>query len=196
MTGPDALPEDLAAWPTHVPAPAVLGQVELLLAGIGRPTWVTVDVPASVRDASVQAGHLVLTDEEGTPLAEVAVENAMPGPDEGFARVAGSVRALRPFRAGPFRALRRRPDEIRRELAGGAAVAVALGRPLTVTEERALAGLATGRGARLLVLPCVADTGPSGLPPEVLVRAVRASLPRLATPAGAALLVPLPLAAG
>jgi sulfate adenylyltransferase len=48
----------------------------------------------------------------------------------------------------------------------------------------------------LLVLPCVADTGPSGLPPEILVRAVRESLPRLGTPAGPALLVPLPLVPG
>jgi len=196
VAGPDALPEELAAWPTHVPSPAVLGQVELLLAGIHGPARVTVDVPASVGEASAEAGHLVLTDEEGTPLAEVAVENVLPGHDGRLARVAGPVGALRPFRAGPFRALRRRPDEVRRELAGGAAIGIALGRPLTAAEEQALVDVAARHGARLLVLPCVADTGPSGLPPEILVRAVRASLPRLATPAGAALLVPLPLVPG
>jgi sulfate adenylyltransferase len=176
-----------------VPSPAVLGQVELQLAGIHGPAWVTVDVPASVGDASADAGHLVLADEEGTPLAHLTVENVSPGPDGAVARVAGPVGALRPFRAGPFRALRRRPDEVRDELAGGAAVGIALDRPLTATEERALADAAARRSARLLVLPCVAGTGSSGLPPEILVRAVRASLPRLATPAGAALLVPLPL---
>jgi len=196
VTGSDALPEDVAAWPVHVPSPAVLGQVELLLAGIDGPARVTVDVPSSVGDASAEVGHLVLTDEEGTPLAHLAVENVSPHPDGATARVAGLVGALRPFRAGPFGALRRRPDEVRDELAGGVAVGVALDRPLTAAEERALADAAARRGARLLVLPCVADTGPSGLPPEILVRAVRASLPRLATPAGAPLLVPLPLAPG
>jgi sulfate adenylyltransferase len=193
VTGPDGLPEDVAAWPVHVPSPAVLGQVELLLAGIDGPARVTVDVPSSVGDASAEVGHLVLTDEEGTPLAHLAVENVSPDSDGATARVAGPVGALRPFRAGPFGALRRRPDEVRDDLAGSAAVGVALGRPLTTAEERALADAAARHGARLLVLPCVADTGPSGLPPEILVRAVRASLPRLATPAGVALLVPLPL---
>jgi sulfate adenylyltransferase len=196
VTGSDALPEDVAAWPVHVPPPAVLGQVELLLACIDGPARVTVDVPSSVGDASAEVGHLVLTDEEGTPLAHLAVENVSPHPDGATARVAGPVGALRPFRAGPFGALRRRPDEVRDELAGGVAVGVALDRPLTAAEERALADAAAQRGARLLVLPCVADTGPSGLPPEILVRAVRASLPRLATPAGAPLLVPLPLVPG
>jgi sulfate adenylyltransferase len=157
---------------------------------------VTVHVPVSVGEASAEAGHLVLTDEEGTPLAHLAVENVSPDPDGAVARVAGLVGALRPFHAGPFGALRRRPDEVRDELAGGAAVGVALDRPLTAAEERALADAAARRGSRLLVVPCVADTGPSGLPPEILVRAVRASLPRLATPAGAPLLVPLPLVPG
>jgi sulfate adenylyltransferase len=193
VTGSDALPEDVAAWPVHVPPAAVLGQVELLLAGIDGPSRVTVHVPVAVGEASAEAGHLVLTDEEGTPLAHLAVENVSLDPDDAVARVAGPVGALRPFHAGPFGALRRRPDEVRDELAGGAAVGVALDRPLTAAEERALADAAARRGARLLVLPCVADTGPSGLPPEILVRAVRASLPRLATPAGAAVLVPLPL---
>jgi sulfate adenylyltransferase len=196
VTGSDALPEDVAAWPVHVPPPAVLGQVELLLAGIDGPSRVTVHVPVSVGEASAEAGHLVLTDEEGTPLAHLAVENVSPDPDGAVARVAGPVGALRPFRAGPFGALRRRPDEVHDDLAGSAGVGVALGRPLTTAEERALADAAARHEARLLVLPCVADTGPSGLPPEILVRAVRASLPRLATPAGAALLVPLPLVPG
>ncbi|MGH8773930.1 MAG: adenylyl-sulfate kinase [Jiangellaceae bacterium] len=194
MTGPDALPDDLAAWPVYVPSLAALGQVELLLDGVHGPPWVTVEVPASVGDASAAAGHLVLTDEEGTPLAEVAVEKVSPGHDGAPAQVAGQVAALRPFRAGPFRTLRRRPNDVRTELAGADAVGVALGRPLTAAEERILADVAARRGARLLLLPCVADTGPSRLPPEILVRAVRASLPRLATPQGAALLVPLPLA--
>jgi len=197
VTGHDALPADLASWPTHAPSPAVLGQVELLLAGIhGSAPAVTVDVPVPVADAAAEAGHLVLTDDEGTPLADVAVEGVSPGQDGRSALVAGPVGALRPFRAGPFRALRRRPDEIRGELAGGAAVAIAIDRPLTATEERALVEEATARSARLLVLPCVAANGSSGLPPEILIRAVLASLSQLATPAGPALLVPLPLARG
>ncbi|HET6687565.1 MAG TPA: hypothetical protein VFH02_13720, partial [Jiangellaceae bacterium] len=71
-TGRDALPDDIASWPSHAPPPAVLGQVEVLLAGfLGRPARVDLEVPAAVGDASAQAGHLILTDEEGTPLADV-----------------------------------------------------------------------------------------------------------------------------
>ena len=80
-----------------------------------------------------------------------------------------------------------------RELAGSSLVAVVLGQPLTADDERSLTAAAAASGARLLALPRVADVGPSGIPPEVLVRAVQASLPRLATPAGPALLVPLSL---
>ncbi len=166
----------------------------MLLAGIfGPAAGLTIEVPLAVGDASAEAGHLVLTDEEGTPLADVVVEKVSAGHNGDNVVVAGTVGALRPFHVGPFRALRRWPDEVRRELAGVPAVAVVLGRPLSVDEERRLAAAAAGQGARLLLLPCVADTGQSGLPPEVLARAVRASLPRLATPAGPPLLVPLPL---
>ncbi len=167
----------------------------MLLAGIfGPAAELTVEVPSAVGDASAEAGHLVLTDEEGTPLADVIVEKVSASRNGDNAVVAGTVGALRPFHVGPFHALRKWPDEVRRELAGVPALAVVLGRPLATDEERRLAEAAAGQGARLLLLPCVAGTGRSGLPPEVLVRAVRASLPRLATPAGPPLLVPLPVA--
>jgi sulfate adenylyltransferase len=193
-TQPDALPDDLAAWPTYAPSPYVLGQVELAMAGVPGPTpAATVEVPVAVGDTAIEAGHLVITDEEGTPLADVAVETVSAGDAAGSVRIGGRVRALRPFRSGPFHTLRRRPDEVRRELAGSSAVAVVLGEPLTAGDERSLAATADERGVRVLVLPCIADIGPAGIPPEILVRAVQASLPRLATRAGAALLVPLPL---
>jgi sulfate adenylyltransferase len=197
QTARETLPQELASWPTFAPSPAVLGQVELLLAGLfGPAAELTVEVPSAVGDASAEAGHLVLTDEEGTPLADVVVEKVSAGHNGDNVVVAGKVGALRPFRVGPFRALRRWPDDVRRDLAGVPAVAVVLGRPLMADEESRLADAAASRGARLLLLPCVADTGESGLPPEVLARAVLASLPRLATPAGPPLLVPLPLVPG
>ena len=197
QTRRDALPQEVASWPSYAPSPAVLGQVELLLGGtFGPAAELTFEVPLAVGDASAEAGHLVLTDDEGTPLADVVIEKVSTGHDEDNAVVTGMVGALRPFRLGPFRALRKSPDEVRRDLAGVPAVAVVLGRPLATDEERRLAEVAAGQGARLLVLPCVAETGRSGLPPEVLVRAVLASLPRLATPAGPPLLVPLPLVPG
>jgi sulfate adenylyltransferase len=197
VSGPDALPGDLASWPTYAPSPDVLGRVELLLAGIhGAETTLTVDVPVTIGDAAAQVGHLVLTDEEGTPLADVAVEKVSASHDGRGVQVDGSVRPLRPFRSGPFRGLRRRPDEMHQELAGGSMVAVVLRQPLTIDDERSLSAVASSRGARLLVLPCVADVGPTGIPPEFLVRALQASLPRLATPAGPALLVPLPVVPG
>ncbi|MBD0293494.1 MAG: adenylyl-sulfate kinase [Jiangellaceae bacterium] len=187
----EALPDGLASWPAFHPTPAVLGKVELLLAGVGGPT-VAVDVPASIA-AAAESGHLVLTDEEGTPLADVAVHTVSTGDDGKLCRVSGPVRGLRPFSGGPFRSLRRRPDEVRVELAGTPAVGVPLSRPLIADDEQAFAEYATARGARLLLLPCVAEAGPAGLPPEVLVRAVLASGSRLGTPAGPALVVPLPL---
>jgi sulfate adenylyltransferase len=194
MTAPDALPDELASWPAYMPGPAVLGRVELLL-GVGGPAAVaTVGVPLSVGEAATAAGHLVLTDDEGTPLADVTGETASPGDDAALTRISGPVRVLRPFHSGPFRALRRRPDDVRRELRGTPAVAAVLDRPLTVVEERGLAEYAAERSARVLVLPCIGAGGRSGLPPEVLVRAARAALPRLANPAGPALLVPLPVA--
>ncbi|HEX2363236.1 MAG TPA: hypothetical protein VHI11_14295, partial [Jiangellaceae bacterium] len=194
MSGPDSLPDDLASWPTYAPSPDVLGRVELLFAGIhGAEPTLTVDIPAVIGDAATKVGHLVLTDDEGTPLADVAVEKASTGLDGRGVRVDGSVRQLRPFRSGPFRMLRRRPDEVRHELAGSSVVAVVPHQPLTTEDERTLRGAAALGGARLLVLPCVADVGPFGIPPEILVRALQASLPRLGTPAGPAQLVPLPL---
>ena len=197
QTEREALPQELASWPTHVPSAAVLGQVELLIAGIfGPAAELTVEVTSTVGGASAEAGHLVLTDDEGTPLADVLVTKVSAGHNRDNVVVAGQVGALRPFRVGPFRALRRWPDDVRRDLAGVPAVAVVLGRPLTADEESRLADAAASRNARLLLLPCVADTGHSGLPPEVLVRGVRASLPRLATPVGPPLLVPLPLVPG
>jgi sulfate adenylyltransferase len=194
---PDELPDDLASWPTYAPSPDMLGRVELLLAGVHGPAaTVTVDVPIAVSNAAAEVGHLVLTDEEGTPLAEVVVEEMSPDPDGAGARIGGPVRALRPFRSGPFQTLRRRPNEVRRELAGAWAIAVILGQPLTAADERALAAAAAGSDARLLLLPSVANAGPTGIPPDVLVRAVKASLPRLESPAGPALLVPLRLMSG
>jgi sulfate adenylyltransferase len=197
MTALDPLPDELASWPTYVPPPDVLGRVEFLLAGIhGDAAMLTIDIPAAIGDAAAEVGHLVLTDEEGMPLADVVVENVSAGDDGAGVRVGGSVRPLRRFRSGPFRGLRRRPDEVRRELAGSSVVAVSLSQPLTADDERSLTAAAAASGARLLALPCVADVGPSGIPPEILVRTVQASLLRLATPAGAALLVPLSLVPG
>ena len=196
-TEPDALPDDLASWPTYVPSHEVLGRVELLLATInGEAAMLNVDVPAAIGEAADDVGHLVLTDEEGTPLADVAVETVSAGNAGASVRIGGWVRALRPFRSGLFHSLRRQPDELRRELAGASVIAVVLGQPLMAADERSLAAAADANGARLLLLPCVADVGPLGIPPEILVRAVQASLPRLGTPAGPALLVPLPLMPG
>jgi sulfate adenylyltransferase len=197
VSGADALPEDLASWPAYAPSPDVLGRVELLCAGIheAEPA-LTVDVPAVIGDAAAKVGHLVLTDDEGTPLADVAVVKASAGLDGRGVRVDGSVRQLRPFRSGPFRTLRRRPDEVRRELAGGSVIGVVPQQPLTTDDERILTRAAALNGARLLVLPCVADVGSFEIPPEILVRALQASLPRLTAPAGPALLVPLPLVPG
>src|SRR5262249_58988836 len=96
---------------------------------------------------------------------------------------------------GPFRQLRRRPGDVRAELADGAAgasvLAYATRRPLNNRHIGQLRHYAGQLNARLLILPLV--NGPAGIVtrPEALVRAVLAARQHL--PAGT-LVVPVPLA--
>ena len=162
---PAALPAELAAWPACTLGEAQLGDLELLTSGAFAPVrgfmgtadlaavtergtlsdgtpWpvpVTLEVPAGA--APADAGHLVLQDPEGSPLAVLSVTErqallapggttlqplppvaAGPNPpaadDSGLVRLAGPVTPLREPEHGPFRLLRRRPEEVRAELAG------------------------------------------------------------------------------
>jgi len=170
----------------------------VLADGTPWPVPVTLEVPADAVPAD--ADHLVLQDREGAPLAVLAVTERLPAP--GLAapggaenpvrvRLAGPVRALREPEHGPFRQLRRRPDEVRGELAGGNVLGYATRRPLNKRHIGQLRHYADQLNARLLLLPLVAGRAEVVTRPEALVRAVLAARQHL--PAGT-LVVPVPLA--
>jgi sulfate adenylyltransferase len=222
---PPGLPAELADWPACTLSEAQLGDLELLTLGVLAPLrgfmdaadttavhdrgmladgtpWpipVTLDVPADA--VPPDADHLVLADPEGSPLAVLSIteRRPQPGPDElapPLLRLAGPVRALREPEHGPFRQLRRRPADVRAELAAGTGstgnvLAYATRRPLNKRHIGQLRHFAGQLNARLLVLPLV--TGPALVVtrPEALVRTVLAAAEQL--PAGT-LVIPVPLA--
>ncbi len=166
----------------------------------GRP-WsvpVTLDVPAGVVPAD--ADRLVLQDQEGSPLAVLSITERLRAPeagDEGMVRLAGPVTALREPEHGPFRQLRRHPEDVRAELAGTAespgddVLAYATRGPLNKRHIGQLRHYAGQLNARLLLLPLVCGPAEIVTRRDALVRAVLAARQHL--PAGT-LVVPVPLA--
>jgi sulfate adenylyltransferase len=171
----------------------------MLADGTPWPVPVTLDMPAGAIPAD--ADRLVLQDQEGSPLAVLAIteRTARPGPgDAGDAeanpaqvRLAGPVTALREPEHGPFRQLRRHPEEVREEVSDANVLAYATRRPLNMRHIGQLRHYAAQLNARLLVLPLVAGPADVVTRPEALVRAVLAARQHL--PAGT-LVVPVPLA--
>ncbi|MDQ2812077.1 MAG: adenylyl-sulfate kinase [Actinomycetota bacterium] len=227
---PPGLPAELADWPAFTLGETQLGDLELLTSGVFAPLrgfmdaaatasvrergtladgtpWpvpVTLDVPAGA--IPPDADHLVLQDQEGSPLAVLSITERLnrPGPDDPagpqVVRLAGPVTALREPEHGPFRQLRRRPAEIRAELSGdagtpgvsgGNVLAYATRRPLNQRHIGQLRYFAGQLNARLLVLPLIGGPALVVTRPEALVRAVLAARPHL--PAST-LVVPVPLA--
>jgi sulfate adenylyltransferase len=168
---------------------------------------ITLDVPAGVVPAD--ADRLVLQDQEGSPLAVLSITERLTPPgagDDGTVRLAGPVTPLREPEHGPFRQLRRRPEDVRAELADAAessgdaefspgtdgnVLAYATRRPLNKRHIGQLRHYAGQLDARLLVLPLVSGPAEIVTRPEALVRAVLAARPHL--PAGT-LVIPVPLA--
>jgi sulfate adenylyltransferase len=207
------LPAQMAHWPTWTPGEAQLGELELLLAGAFAPQagylpaatadtaddgpWplpVTLSVPAGAVPSD--ADHLVLTDPEGSPLAAMKITGQVPTdlvPGDGGPtayRLSGPLTALRAPEHGPFRAMRRRPADVREELGDIPVIALATRGPLTQRHIGQLRHLKPA-GARILLFPLVAGPARVVGRPEALVRAVRAAARQL--PEGT-LVVPVPLA--
>ena len=97
---------------------AAMAERGTLADGTPWPIPVTLEVPEDAVPAG--ASHLVLQDQEGTPLAVLEITEQLP--IRGFSygeqalsgwRLAGPVTALREPEHGPFRRLRRRPAEVR-----------------------------------------------------------------------------------
>ncbi len=215
------MPAELAAWPACTLGEAQLGDLELLTSGVFAPLrgfmdaadaasvaelgmladgtpWpvpVTLDVPAA--QVPADATRLVLQDQEGSPLAMLSIteRTTPPGADDPrLLRLAGPVTALRQPEHGPFRQLRRRPEDVRAELAGasgGNVIAYATRRPLNKRHIGQLRHYAGQLNARLLILPLVSGPAEVVTRPEALVRTVLAAAQHL--PAGT-LVVPVPLA--
>ena len=214
MTELPELPAELASWPAWTPGDEQLGQLELLTSGAFAPLggyltaedlsavaargeladgtpWpipVTLTVPAAAVPA--EAGRLVLRDPEGSPLAVVEITERAAADAADAVRLAGPVTALRAPEHGPFRALRRRPADVRAELGSAPVLALATRRPLGQRQLGQLRHLADQLRARILLLPLVAGPAELVIRPESLVRAVRAAARQL--PAGT-LVVPVPL---
>ena len=209
------LPAELATWPAWTPGDEQLGQLELLTSGAFAPLtgyltaadlsavadrgeladgtpWpvpVTLTAPAGVVPAD--ASRLVLQDPEGSPLAVIEItERAAADAGDDVVRLAGPVTALRPPEHGPFRALRRRPADVRSQLGDGPVLALATRRPLGQRQLGQLRHLADQLRARILLLPLVAGPAELVVRPEALVRAVRAAARQL--PEGT-LVIPVPL---
>ena len=206
------LPAELTSWPAWTPGEEQLGELELLISGAFAPLagylssadlaavgargeladgtpWplpVTLTVPANA--VPDDAGRLVLQDPEGSPLAVVQITERTAA--DAMLRLAGPVTALREAEHGPFRALRRRPAEVRAGLGAGPVLAFATRRPLGERQLGQLRHLADQLRARILLLPLVAGPAELVTRPEALVRAVRAAARHL--PDGT-LVVPVPL---
>jgi len=177
---------------------AAVAERGMLADGTGWPVPMTLDVPADV--IPPDADHLVLQDQEGSPLAVLSIterhvryepDGAGDPVDPLLVRLAGPVTALREPEHGPFRQLRRRPDDVRAELAGGNVLAYATRRPLNQRHIGQLRHYAGQLNARLLLLPLVTGAAEVVTRPEALVRAVLAARQHL--PPGT-LVVPIPLA--
>ncbi len=211
----EQLPAELAEWPAWTPGEAQLGELELITSGAFAPLagylsaadlaaveargeladgtpWpvrVALTVPASALPDG--ADHLVLQDQEGSPLAVLEITERVPDEASGATlRLAGPVTPLRAPEDGPFRALRRAPADVRQEFAGSPVLALATRRPLGQRHIGQLRYLAGQLKARILLLPLVAGPADVVTRPEALVRAVLAAARHL--PEGT-LVVPVPL---
>jgi sulfate adenylyltransferase len=211
----EQLPAELAGWPAWTPGEAQLGELELITSGAFAPLtgyltgadlsavetrgeladgtpWpvtVTLAVPASALPDG--GGHLVLQDQEGSPLAVVEITERVPADAAGDTlRVAGPVTALRAPEHGPFRAMRRAPGDVRQQLAGAPVLAFATRRPLSQRHIGQLRHLAGQLRARILLLPLVAGPAEVVTSPEALIRAVLAAARQLPH---STLVVPVPL---
>jgi sulfate adenylyltransferase len=177
---------------------AAVAERGTLADGTPWPLAVTLDVPG--RAIPADADHLVLQDQEGSPLAVLSITERRilhePGStgdpaDPPLTRLAGPVTALREPEYGPFRQLRRRPEQVRAELPAGNVLAYATRRPLNKRHIGQLRHYAGQLNARLLLLPLVAGPADVVTQPEALVRAVLAARQHLLP---GTLVVPVPLA--
>jgi sulfate adenylyltransferase len=163
--------EALKHYPEYALEGAALDDVELLLGGV--PDSVRVTVPPAELAAARDAGGLLLTDQEGTPLALVNKTALLGDDDTDVLLDPETVRPLRSPAHGPFRALRLPAREVR---VGGSYRAVVFRTlPTSADAERVRSFVGAGRG---LIVALVG--APAGVDVPGLVRAVRSLAAELA----------------
>jgi len=194
--------------PAYTPRPFELADLELIISGaytpltgfltradlatVGRqgrladgtpwPVPVTLEAPAAVVE-QLDPGDplrrvLLLTDQEGAPVAALDTTDVWPA-REGHFGVGGAVRQIGDGIPGPFRRLRRTPADVRALLPPGRVLGVIADRPLHRPQLAQIAHAARTLSAHLLILIPITEGGPHPLPPEVLVRAVFAARDRM-----------------
>lgn len=200
--------EVLAGAPSYTPRPAELADLELLLSdalaplsslptradltsitaqgkladGTPWPVPLTLEVPTSLLE-SMELDNplrraLIITDQEGAPVAAVDVVDAWHTRED-LSGVGGPVRRIGEPVRGPFKALRKTPAEVRAQLPEGRVVGVVADRPLHRPQLAQIVLATRTLQAHLVVLIPVAEPSPDGLPPEALVRCVLAAGDRM-----------------
>ncbi|MGI8696065.1 MAG: hypothetical protein ACR2JQ_05380, partial [Mycobacteriales bacterium] len=143
-----------------------------LLSGAPLPHAPTLRVPPEAASAVPTGSEVVLTDEEGAPIAALQVTERWDDGASTFA--AGDLRRLATPAHGPARSLHRTPADVRAELGGAPAVAAVARRPLLHADIAALTDASARLGARILVLLAVGAID-AALPPAAVVPAVQAA---------------------
>nr|WP_239133285.1 adenylyl-sulfate kinase [Rugosimonospora africana] len=160
--------------------------------GTSWPVPVTLEAPTAVVRAldtnNPLQRVLVLTDPEGAPVAAVDATDIWATRD-GMSGIGGAVRRIGDGGHGPFRRLRRSPEEVRALLPPGRVLGVITDRPLHRPQLAQIAHAARTLAGHLLVLIPVATGTPDGLPAEALVRSVLAARDRM--PPATVVAVPL-----
>jgi sulfate adenylyltransferase len=181
-TGPTAEPNAGSVPAGWHPPRRVLELAELILAGFcpqdaGLP--VGLPAPPEVAEAALRGGALVLEDAEGIPVA--ALHEVRPA---GGGGLDGRLEPVRPFAHGPLRAARRTPAQLRRELAPGPRLVVAVEGSLDAGWPERVAEAAQRAGAvQVLVLALVGDGRRRDLPAAGVLAAARAAAAELPVPA-------------
>jgi sulfate adenylyltransferase len=171
----------LAGLPTRADLAAIVGRGQLA-DGTRWPVPVSLHVPTGLLDG-IDLGNplrraLIVTDAEGAPVAAVDVVDAWPSRD-GMSGIGGPVRRIGEPVRGPFKALRRSPEEVRALLPDGRVVGVVTDQPLHRPQLAQIVHAIRTLQAHLVVLIPVAEPHRDGLSPDALVRCVLAARDRL-----------------
>jgi sulfate adenylyltransferase len=205
MSGGWVLPDDvLAGAPSFTPRAAELADLELLLIdalaplgslptradlnaitqhgrladGTPWPVPLTLEAPTSLLESIDLENPLrravIVADGEGAPVAAVDVVDAWQTRD-GMSGIGGPIRRIGEPTRGEFKALRRTPEEVRKQLPPGRIVGVVADRPLHRPQLAQIVHATRTLQAHLLLMIPVAEPAGDGLPPEALVRCVLAA---------------------